>query len=166
MYQYVDNRNFNLSNDMKINLLFDEMISSKLGICVLNKEYDFTSQMSPGEFMVRSAIGLSIFVNDPIFVDMIDFFNKHTDVGISGLGSSINAIVYRLSRDTIQNKEVIKFTPCCKSTVQHNEVVQVFTYVYNLMINGEIDIKWIKRNRCRRLLPFYREHTQEIRELN
>lgn len=164
MYQYVDNRN--LPNDMKIDLLFDEMRSSKLGIYVLNKEYDFTSQMSPGEFMVRSAIGISIFINDPIFVDMIDFFNKHTDVGISDLGSSINAIVYRLSHDTIQNKGVIKFTPCCKSTVQHNEVVQVFTYVYNLMINGEIDIKWIKRNRCRRLSPFYREHTQEIRELN
>ena len=164
MYQYVDNRN--LPNDMKIDLLFDEMRSSKLGICVLNEEYDFTSQMSPGEFMIRSAIGLSIFINDPIFVDMIDFFNKHTDVGISGLGSSINAIVYRLSHDTIQNKGVIKFTPCCKSTVQHNEIVQVFTYVYNLMINGEIDIKWIKRNRCRCLVSFYREHTQEILELN
>lgn len=163
MYQYVDNRN--LPNDMKIDLLFDEMRSSKLGISVLNKEYDFTSQMSPGEFMVRSAIGISIFVNDPIFVDMIDFFNKHTDVGISGLGSSINAIVYRLSRDTIQNKEVIKFTPCCKSTVQHNEVVQVFTYVYNLMINGEIDIKWIKRNRCRCLVSFYSKYVKEIKEM-
>ena len=165
MYQYVDNRNFNLSNDMKIGLLFDEMRSSKLGICVLDKEYDFTSQMSPGEFMVRSAIGISMLFSDPIFVDMIDFFNKHTDVGISGLSSSINAIVYRLSRDTIQNKEVIKFTPCCNAAYL-NKVVQVFTYVYNLMINGEIDIKWIKRNRCRRLLPFYREHTQEILELN
>ena len=164
MYQYVDNRD--LPNDMKIDLLFDEMRSSKLGICVLNEEYDFTSQMSPGEFMVRSATSASIIVNDPIFVDMKDFFNKHTDVGISGLGSSINAIVYRLSRDTIETKGVIKFTPCCKSTVQHNEVVQVYTYIYNLMINGEIDIKWIKRNRCRRLLPFYREHTQEILELN
>lgn len=164
MYQYVDNRNL-LPNDMKIDLLFDEMRSSKLGICVLDKEYDFTSQMSPGEFMVRSAIGLSIFINDPIFVDMMDFFNKHTDVGISGLGSSINAIVYRLSRDTIQNKEVIKFTPCCKSTVQHNEVVQVFTYVYNLMINGEIDIKWIKRNRCRCLVSFYSKYVKEIKEM-
>ena len=164
----MDNRD--LPNDMKIDFLFAEMRSSKLGICVLNKEYDFTSQMSPGEFMVSSAIGIPIFINDPIFADMIDFFNKHTDVGISGLGSSINAIVYRLSRDTIQNKGVIKFTPCCKSTEQHNEVVQVFTYVYNLMINGEIDIKWIKRNSRRLvpfcLLPFYREHTQEILELN
>lgn len=163
MYQYVDNRN--LPNDMKIDLLFDEMRSSKLGICVLNKEYDFTSQMSPGEFMVRSAIGLSIFINDPIFVDMMDFFNKHTDVGISGLGSSINAIVYRLSRDTIETKGVIKFTPCCKSTVQHNEVVQVYTYIYNLMINGEIDIKWIKRNRCRRLVSFYSKYVKEIKEM-
>lgn len=164
MYQYVDNRD--LPNDMKIDLLFNEMRSSKLGICVLNKEYDFTSQMSIGEFMIKSATGVSNHTI-PRFVDVIDFCNKHhTTVGISDTASSINAIVYRLSRDTIQNKEVIKFTPCCKSTVQHNEVVQVFTYVYNLMINGEIDIKWIKRNSCRRLLHFYREHTQEILELN
>lgn len=164
MYQYVDNRD--LPNDMKIDLLFNEMRSSKLGICVLNKEYDFTSQMSIGEFMIKSATGVSNHTI-PRFVDVIDFCNKHhTTVGISDTASSINAIVYRLSRDTIQNKEVIKFTPCCKSTVQHNEVVRVFTYVYNLMINGEIDIKWIKRNSCRRLLHFYREHTQEILELN
>lgn len=163
MYQYVDNRN--LPSDVKICLLFDEMRSSKLGICVLNKEYDFTSQMSPGEFMVKSAAGAAIIVNDPIFVDMIDFFNKHTDVGISGIGSSINAIVYRISHDTIHNKEFIKFTPCCKNTAHLKKVVQVYTYVYNLMINGKIDIKWIKRNKCKSMLFFYREHEKEIKEM-
>lgn len=121
--------------------------------------------MSTGEFMVKSAIGASINVNDPIFVNMIDFFNKHTDVGISGIGSSINSIVYRLSHDAIQNKGFIKFAPCCKNTAHLNKVVHVYTYVYNLMINGKIDIKWIKRNKCKSLLSFYREYEKEIKEM-
>lgn len=162
IYQSVDNHN--LSNDLKISILFESMRSSILGICVLNNEYDFTSQMSMGEFMVKSAIGVSISVNDPIF-DMIDFSNKHTDVCISGIGSSINSIVYRLSRDAIQNKGFIKFAPCYKNKTQLNKVVHVYTYVYNLMINGKIDIKWIKRNKCKSLLSFYREYEKEIKEM-
>lgn len=163
MYQSIDN--LNLPNSVKIGALFECMRSSILGICVLLNEYDFTSRMSTGEFMVKSAIGASINVNDPIFVNMIDFFNKHTDVGISGIGSSINSIVYMLSHDAIQNKGFIKFAPCCKNTAHLKKVVHVYTYVYNLMINGKIDIKWIKRNKCKSLLSFYREYEKEIKEM-
>lgn len=163
MYQSIDNRN--LPNGVKIGVLFECMRSSILGICVLSNEYDFTSRMSTGEFMVKSAIGASINVNDPIFVNMIDFSNKHTDVDISGIGSSINSIAYRLSHDAIQDKGFIKFAPCCKNTAHLKKVVHVYTYVYNLMINGKIDIKWIKRNKCKSLLSFYREYEKEIKEM-
>lgn len=163
MYKSVDN--CNVSNDLKISILFNEMRSSKLGICVLNNKYDFTSRMSLGEFMVKSAMGASIINTDPFFVDMIAFYNKHKNVGILGEHTSINSIVYRLLAVTIENKKFIKFAPCCKNTDNLDKVVQVFMYVYNLMINGEIDINWIKRNKCKDLWYFHREHKKEIEEM-
>lgn len=161
MYKSVDK--LQLPNSVKLNKIFNDMRSSKLGICLLNNDYDFTAQMSIGEFMIQSATGV-LNQTIPRFVDVIDFYNKHhTTVGISGTASSINSIVYRLSMDTIQNKGVIKFTPCSK--VYLNKVVQVYTYIYNLMINGEIDIKWIKRNKCKNVWCFYSEHEKEIKEM-
>lgn len=161
MYQSVDK--LQLPNSVKLDKIFNDMRSSKLGICLLYNNYDFTAQMSIGEFMIKSATGVANHTI-PRFVDVIDFYNKHhTTVGISDTASSINSIVYRLSMDTIQNKRVIKFTPCCK--VYLKKVVQVYTYIYNLMINGEIDIKWIKRNKCKNVWCFYSEHEKEIKEM-
>lgn len=156
MYQAVDN--LNISNSMKRQLIIRNMRTSKLGICVLNQEYDFTSRMDLGEFMVWVAGG-----NYPDNMD--DFFNKHPDVGISGVASSVNSIVYRLSNDIIQNKEFIKFTPCGFTRTSLDKIVQAYTYIYMLMINGKIDIKWIKRNKCRSMWSFYREYEKEIKEI-
>ena len=160
MYQSVDKLQLPIS--LKLDKIFNDMRSSKLGICVLDNRYDFTA-MSPGEFMIKSATGVSSLA-DPTFVDIIDFCINHTNVGISGTASAIDSIVYRLSCDIIQNKGVIKFTPCCIAACL-NKVVQVYTYIYNLMINGEIDIKWIKRNRCKNVLSFYRKYEKEIKEM-